>query len=149
HETALAFDQMSQWPEKYCLDFSKRIIDSIPPGSIYFGGTDAGRALITVMCKSQIGGDPFLTLSPNHLIDSAYMDYLRAMYNSMLDIPTGSDIQQAFREYLDDAVARTFQNKLKPGENVTITNNQPSVQGLPAIMGVNAIMLRKIFQNNP
>jgi hypothetical protein len=40
--------------EKYSLAFGTNIIASIPAGSVYFGGTDPGRFLITALCESQV-----------------------------------------------------------------------------------------------
>ena len=60
--------------------YANDIIASIPPGSIYFGGTDPGRFLITAMEKSQVNADPFFLLTQNALADGNYLDYLRSMY---------------------------------------------------------------------
>src|SRR5208282_779660 len=46
-EVYLAFAQFALGEPKYALMFGEDIIRSIPPGSIYFGGTDAGRGLVT------------------------------------------------------------------------------------------------------
>ena len=79
-ETWGALDAFGEGDEKYSAAFGNDIIDSIPPGSIYFGGTDPGRFLITAMQKSHVNGDPFFTLTQNALADSTYLDYLRGMY---------------------------------------------------------------------
>jgi len=57
------FCAFGEGDEKYCADFGNDIIQSITPGSIYFGGTDPGRFLVTAMCKSQVNADPFFVLT--------------------------------------------------------------------------------------
>jgi hypothetical protein len=52
-----AFDAFGEGDEKYSAAFGRDIIASIPPGSIYFGGTDPGRFLVTALCRSQVSGD--------------------------------------------------------------------------------------------
>ena len=56
--------------EKYSKLFGDEVIHSIPAGSVYFGGTDHGRFIITAMQKSQVNGDPFFTLTQNALADA-------------------------------------------------------------------------------
>ena len=79
-ETWGALDAFGEGNEKYSAAFGTNIVASIPPGSIYFGGTDPGRFLVTAICKSQVNADPFFVLTQNALADSTYLDYLRGMY---------------------------------------------------------------------
>jgi hypothetical protein len=51
--------------DTYCMAFAKDIIDCVPPGSVYFGGTDSGRFLVTAMSKSHVKDDPVFTLTQN------------------------------------------------------------------------------------
>src|SRR6185437_9228961 len=71
-----AFYYFGHADEKYSAAFGNDIIQSIPPGSIYFGGTDPGRFVVTAMEKSQVNGDPFFTLTQNALADPTYLDYV-------------------------------------------------------------------------
>jgi hypothetical protein len=66
--------------DKYAIAFGNDIIKSIPDGSIYFGGTDAGRFAVTALMESHAEGKPFFMLSQNPLADETYSRYLRAMY---------------------------------------------------------------------
>ncbi len=45
-ETDYAFEMFSMWDEKYALAYARGIIESIPPGSIYFTGVPAGAHII-------------------------------------------------------------------------------------------------------
>ena len=95
-----AFEGFMTGDEKYASKFGREIIDSIPPGSIYFGGTEPGRFIVTAMCKSQPDGDPFFTLTQNWLADGCYLDYLRSTYGNKIYIPT-EPMRKCF-QYVDD-----------------------------------------------
>jgi len=149
-ETYLAWGQFSGWKEKYLLAFGNDIIKSIPPGSIYFGGTDLGRGVITAMSESHAGGKPFFTITQNALADGTYLDYLRAMYGPAIYIPTAEDSQNSFTEYIKDAQQRLAQNKLKPGEDVhTKEDGQIQISGQVAVMCINGLLVKTIFDRNP
>ncbi|HEY5296812.1 MAG TPA: hypothetical protein VIK59_02705 [Verrucomicrobiae bacterium] len=149
-ETWGAFDAFGEGDEKYSAAFADDIIASIPQGSIYFGGTDPGRFLITAMQKSQVEGDPFFTLTQNALVDSTYLDYLRSMYGDKIYIPTAKDSQKCFLDYTGDAQLRLKENQLKPGENVTQdSGGRIQVSGQVAVMEINALLAKMIFDKNP
>src|SRR5437773_80896 len=57
-----AYEGFSQGAEDYVVMFGREILDSIPRGSIYFGGTDPGRWLVTAFCKSHVKADPCFVL---------------------------------------------------------------------------------------
>src|SRR5262249_17931563 len=83
-EIYLATEALGNGDAKYSRAFGDSVIKSIPRGSIYFGGTDPGRGLITAMSRSHAEADPFFTLTQNALADSRYLDYLRAMYGARI-----------------------------------------------------------------
>ena len=145
-----ALDAFGEGNEKYSALFGNDIINSIPPGSIYFGGTDPGRFLITAMQKSQVNGDPFFTLTQNALADNSYLDYLTSMYDGKIYTPTREDSARCFQEYIEDAQQRMQRHQLKPGENVSMgANGHPQVRGQVAVMEVNGLICKVIFDKNP
>lgn len=148
-EICLAYDHVVNCEPKYTKIFADGIINSIPPGSIYFGGTDPGRGVPTAFCKSQADGDPFFTVTQNALADGTYLEYLRAMYGSKLYIPTQDDSQKCFDEYLQDAKHRLEEHQLKPGEDVRVKNGAVQVSGQVAVMSINALIAKVIFDRNP
>ncbi|MGA2140526.1 MAG: tetratricopeptide repeat protein, partial [Verrucomicrobiia bacterium] len=149
-EVSGAFEQFVAEGDKYSIAFGQEIIKSIPPGSIYFGGTDPGRFLVTALSKSHVNADPFFTLTQNGLADKTYLGYLHSMYGRRIDLPTEQDTQRCFQEYVDDVRTRNQENKLKPDEHVTVdSNGRVSVTGVAAVMGINARMVRLIFDRNP
>ncbi len=148
-ETELACEQFALGEPKYAKAFGLDIIRSVPAGSIYFGGTDPGRGLVTALCKSQETGDPFFTITQNALADNLYLNYLREIYGHQIYIPSKEDSQKAFQEYLEDAQKRLQNGKLKPGEDVKIVNNRVQVSGQVAVMAINGLLAKVIFEKNP
>ena len=148
-ETDLAWQQFANWKKKYVLAYGNDIIKSIPPGSIYFGGTDPGRGVITAMQESHVEGKPFYTLTQNALADGAYLDYLRAMYGRTLQIPTAEDLNKCFADYSTDVRKRSDEHKLKPGEDFTMKDGKIEISGQVAVMNINGLLARIIFDRNP
>jgi hypothetical protein len=44
--------------------FGNDLIQSLPPGSIYLGGTDPGRFIVTALEKSQMDGEHYTVIWP-------------------------------------------------------------------------------------
>ena len=143
-----AFGGVNADNEKYSVAFGKGIIESIPPGSIYFGGTDSGRFIITALQKSQVDGDPFFTLTQNALADGSYLDYLRSMYGEKIYVPTADDSQKCFQDYTADVTRRQQNHQLKPGEDVKVTDGRVQVSGQVAVMEINGLLAKVIFEKN-
>ena len=148
-ETFGAVEAFAVGDEKYSKAFGDDVIQSIPHGSIYFGGTDPGRFIITAMCKSQANGDPFFTLTQNALADGTYLDYLHSMYGDKIYIPTQEDSQKSFQDYVADVQLRLKDNKLKPGEDVKVTAGRVQVSGVVAVMEINGLLVKTIFDKTP
>jgi len=147
-EAELAYECFTAMDMKFVETFARGVIDSIPPGSIYFGGTDPGRGVITAFCKSHADADPFFVLSQNPLANGLYLQYLRAVFGKKIYAPTDADSQKAFDEYKADAEARMEQGKLKPGENVTKVDGKTQVSGQVAVMAINGLLAKMIFDRN-
>lgn len=145
-----AFYDLNVAGEKYSAAFGNDIIASIPPGSIYFGGTDPGRFTVIAYQKSHVNADPFFTLTQNALADSTYLDYLRSMSGGKIYVPTADDSQKYFQEYTEDARRRLNSNQLKPGEYVNVTDDsRVQVSGQVAAMEINGLLVKTIFDKNP
>ena len=139
-ETFGALEAFGEGDEKYSILFGTNIVASIPAGSIYFGGTDPGRFIITALQKSQVRAEPFFTLSPR-LTDANYREYLRGMYGAKIYIPTDEDSKKAWHDYTEDVVERRSKNQLKPGEDVTV--------GADGKVQAKGILVKLIFDKNP
>ena len=149
-ETWGALDAFGEGDEKYSMLFGTNIIASIPAGSIYFGGTDAGRFIITALQKSQAQAEPFFTLSQGDLAEATYLEYLRGMYGRKIYTPTDEDSKRTFQDYTEDAAQRRSKNQLKPGENVTAgADGKVQVSGMMARVQVKGMLVKLIFDKNP
>lgn len=149
NESFGAFDEFWKGEEQYVTYFAREILRSIPRGSVYFGGTDPGRWLVTAFCKSHDGADPCFVLTQNALADSLYLQYLQTLFGGRLKIPTAAESQKAFTTYLADAKRRLDEGKLKPGENVFESEGRIQVSGQVAVMAINGLLAKTIFENNP
>jgi hypothetical protein len=149
-EAELAYEGFSAMDTKFIDAFSRDVIDSIPRGSIYFGGTDYGRGLITALCKSHANADPFFTITQNALASGPYLAYLRAIYGKKLTMPTDEDSKTALDAYIAAARVRSEKGELEPGENLSKDEKgNYSVSGTKAVMGINALIAKTIFESNP
>src|SRR6185436_473150 len=71
--------------------------------------------------------------------------------------PSPEDSQRAFNEYIQDAQRRLqhdmqFPNEqklIKPGEDVRVVENRVSVSGQVAVMAINGLLTKVIFDKNP
>ena len=71
--------------------------------------------------------------------------------------PSAEDSQRAFAEYIQDAQKRLqhdMQNpnaprQIRPGEDVRVVDNRISVSGQVAVMAINALLTKMIFDANP
>jgi hypothetical protein len=146
-ETYGAEESFALGGEKYAAAYGNGIIESIPDGSIYFGGTDPGRFIITAMQKSHVDGNPFFTLTQNALADGSYLDYLRSMYGDKIYIPTAADSEKCFRDYTEDAARRQQKNQLKSGEDVQVdaASGRVQISGQAAVMQINGLLAKIIF----
>jgi len=132
------------------------ITKSIPAGSIYFGGSDQGRFLPTLFSQSQVEGLPFFTITQNQLADGSYLTYVNDIYGRKLQIPTTEDSQRCFQEYLSDAQRRLEHDRrfpdeprqVKLGEEVKIVDNRVAVSGVTAVMAINGLLVKTIFDKN-
>jgi RNA polymerase sigma factor (sigma-70 family) len=108
-----AFQMFSLWDEKYASVYGRDILDSIPPGSVYFTGVPMGGELIPALQESQPAADPRLMVSLFRLSDSSYRTYLRSAYGGKIDLPTEADAEKCYGDYAPDAWARNQHNQLQ------------------------------------
>lgn len=63
--------------------------------------------------------------------------------------PTPEEHQRCFNEYMADANRRMQLNQLKPGEDVRIDEGRLQVSGQVAVMAINGLLTKVIFDRNP
>ena len=61
---------------------------------------------------------------------------------------SNEDSQKCFSEYLADAQRRLAQKQLKPGEDVKVIDNKVQVSGQVAVMAINGLLTKVIFDKN-
>jgi tetratricopeptide (TPR) repeat protein len=64
-------------------------------------------------------------------------------------IPSPADSQQCFQDYTEDVGRRAQLNQLKPGEDVHIENGRVQVSGQVAVMNINGLLCKVIFDHCP
>ncbi len=145
-EVRVAVEGFTVGEPKYAAAFGRDVIASIPAGSIYFAGPDPGCGLVAALSKSHAQGDPFFTVSQNALGSKFYLAYLQAMYGARIHVPTEEDIERCSKEYEADALRRSKEHKLKPGEQVVNGEVQITMIAHVTIIGQ---LTKLVFDKNP
>ena len=119
--------------------------------AVFFGGTDPGRFVPTYMIYSaHVRPDVYL-ITQNALADKTYLDTMRGLYADAIWMPTEYDNQVAFREY-DDRIQREIrEGRRDPSDTGGLTHDaqgRVSVNGALAVMEINAIIAKQIFDRN-
>ncbi len=158
HETFGTYEIVHAMDPKFVKMFGEEIVKSIPPGSIYFGGTAEGRFLVSAFSQSHSEGRPFFTMTQNALSDPLYIDYLADMYGNKIKVADTNDSQNCLSNYQADAKLRILHDQkfpreprqVKPGESVELdSSGNVEVSGQVAVMTVHALMTKVIFDKNP
>ena len=68
---------------------------------------------------------------------------------SEIYIPSPTDSQKCFEDYTEDVARRQANGQLKPGEEVSINNGRVQVAGQVAVMSINGLLCKVIFDHNP
>src|SRR5688572_12650062 len=72
------------------------------------------------------------------------------MYGDRVAGLTDQNSQDSFSEYMADAQKRLKENKLRPGEDVREgADGKVQVSGQVAVMAINGIIAKRIFEANP
>ena len=66
-----------------------------------------------------------------------------------MHIASPQESQECFQVYLADAQRRLQANQLKPGEDVKIVDNRVQVSGQVAVMAINGLLTKVMFDQNP
>jgi hypothetical protein len=155
-ETYGVAEQAHDWPAQQLLDYGNTVLDSLRPGMVYVGGTDAGRFIPTLLTDTA-ESEPHIVLTQNALADGTYLEYLKFRYGERLNPLTAADSQNAFSTYVADAQKRLqhdqqFPNESKqvrPGEDIRVSDNRVQVSGQVAVMAINEQLLQALLQKNP
>jgi hypothetical protein len=88
------------------------------------------------------------------LLEAAYPDDIAKSPGGLypdreIYTPTPDDQQRATQEYIIDVEQRARLNQLRPGEDVHIIDNRIQISGSVAVMNINALIAKVIFDKNP
>ncbi len=87
------------------------------------------------------------------LLEAAYPEIAKSpggVYpDTEIYTPSPEDSQRCFSEYMADAQARMAKGQLKPGEDVRVIDNRVQVSGQVAVMAINGLLTKVIFEKNP
>jgi hypothetical protein len=150
NESFRAYQQCARGDSRYVIQYAEEILKSMPAGSIYFGGTDAGRWLPTLFSKSHEKAEPCFVLTQNQLSDGLYLGYLRSMYGGRIQIPSDDDAARAYNETMSDAVRRYHSHALLPGEIINPTNGgRYTLTGPVPVWSISGLVAKITFDKNP
>jgi hypothetical protein len=144
-ETFGIWEAWTGWKENSSLlaMFHEPILSSMPKGSIYFGGTDYGRFVITTV-NALKKPELIFCITQNALADNRYTAYLRAVYGEDIWLPEAKDSSQAFQQYIDEVQAGTRPTNAE----IKIENGRVQVTGALGVMEINGIIGKMIFDHN-
>ncbi|MBA4147861.1 MAG: DUF2723 domain-containing protein [Verrucomicrobia bacterium] len=87
------------------------------------------------------------------LLEDAYSEIEKSnggVYpNLEIHTPSKEDSERSFSEYLQDAQRRLQTGQLRPGEDVKLTHGRVQVSGSVAVMAINGLLTKTIFDKNP
>jgi hypothetical protein len=135
--------------EKYSALFGNEIIRSISQGSVYFCGMNPGRFIMTALEEANVAGAPFFVVAQDALADAGYVNFLRRTYGGKLGIPGPEDWQRCYDEYSADAQKRMQEQRLEPGEGVSMGEDGKLKMNQVVVMKLNGLLARMIFDKNP
>jgi hypothetical protein len=158
HDTYGTYELFHEVNPKFLKMLGAEIVQGIPAGSIYFGGTDSGRFLVSAFSQSHSEGRPFYTITQNALADPSYLTYVADMYGNRIHVADTNESQKSMEAYRADALVRISHDQahpneprqLLPGEDVHLdAEGKVQVNGQISVMAINALIAKTIFEKNP
>ena len=112
--------------------------------AIYFGGTDCGRFIPESLVLNDGVRPDIRVITQNALADEAYLEILRSRLAGKCWIPQTNDSAEAFNTYVTEV-----QNGKRPAYgDIGIENGRVQVTGALAVMEINGILAKMIFDHN-
>jgi tetratricopeptide (TPR) repeat protein len=112
------------------------------------GAGDTGDALVEGICRLLDDTlDNWFTAWGAHV--EKYRRARGVYPSAEIYIPSLEDSQACFQEYSEDAYRRKQNGQLAPGEIVNSENGRVQVSGNVAVMKINGLLCRVIFDHNP
>lgn len=155
-ETYGAAEVANEWKPERLVDYGNSILESLKPGMIYLGGTDAGRFIPTLLNVTP-DGDRNIVITQNALADSSYLEYIREVHGHRFSPLTAADTEQAFAGYMEDAKRRLEHDQkfpdepkqVRPGEEIRMEQGKVIASGQLAVMSINERLVQTLIASNP
>lgn len=112
--------------------------------AIYFGGTDHGRYIPESLTLNDGVRPDVLVITQNALVDERYEGMLRHRLSGKCWVPAQEDTARAFETY----VAEVQSGKRRAGGTLKFENGRVRVAGALAVMQINEILSKDIFDHN-
>jgi hypothetical protein len=136
-------EQVYLWQPDLLRLYARELLAQLPPGCVYFGGTDPGRFVITACVDTREKPDVFV-ITQNALADGRYLAALRRQYGDRLWVPGTNDLTQAFQTYVKEV-----SDGIRPrNADLKVENGRVQVSGAMGVMEINGILARQIFDRN-
>lgn len=145
-----------KWAAPDLVAFGEAVLGSLRPGMVYVSGSEAGR-FIPALLDEGTGEERRVVVSPHHLSDPRYMEYLSLVSGGRLIPLTAEDSQKAFVDYLNDAKARALHDRkspeeppqLRPGEEVVVDDfGRVQVNGSATVAAIAELQLKALVAKN-
>lgn len=113
-------------------------------GALYFGGTDWGRFIPETLALNDGVRPDVAVITQNALADDNYMAVIRERYGKRYAISSEDELTDAFREFVEGVQS----GKIDAHDAVEIKDGRVTVTGALAVMKINEILAKKLFEKN-
>ena len=136
------FEAVNTWHPGLIRMYGQDILSEIPSNSVFFGGTDPGRFVITAFQEAT--RQPFYVVTQTALADNVYMEYLRNRINNAIWLPEQDDLQGAIGQYVQDVESGRAPTNI----DINIENDHVTTKNAAGVMVINGIIAKLIFDKN-
>ena len=116
----------------------------IEKDALYFGGTDWGRFIPETLVLNDGVRPDVSVITQNGLADGKYLSTIRDRLGDRVVIPSEEELTDAFSEFVQGVQS----GRIDARDAVEIKDGRVSVSGSLAVMKINEILAKKIFDAN-
>jgi hypothetical protein len=117
-----------------------------------FKGVDLSPELVAFLHDNPAG--PMRIRLNRLLLEAAYPQEIARSQGGLypdreIYTPSAEDQNRAYQEYMNDVQRRLPLHQLRPGEEVEVVDNRIQIKGTVAVMALNGLLTKTIFDRNP
>ena len=112
--------------------------------ALYFAGTDLGRFIPEALILNEGVRSDVSLITQNGLADGRYLSSARERLGGKVKLPTDEELQDAFREFVEGVQT----GRIDARDAVEVKDGRVTVTGPKAVMKLNEILSKKIFEKN-